>query len=105
MHPPAASNPLVALFMDLSFDYILFPVMTGTIVIILLSICGFKLIKFGNYSKDHMYGIFSVGNDLKKNNFSNLYETKYILYSRYFKFYKLIFFIFRNILNKFIYRK
>ena len=38
MHPPAASNPLVALFMDLSFDYILFPVMTGTIVIILLSI-------------------------------------------------------------------
>ena len=71
----------------------------------LLSICGFKLIKFGNYSKDHMYGIFSVGNDLKKNNFSNLYETKYILYSRYFKFYKLIFFIFRNILNKFIYRK
>jgi len=34
MHPPAASNPLVALSMDLSFDYVLFPVMTGTIVII-----------------------------------------------------------------------
>ena len=25
MHPPAASNPLVALFMDLSFDFVLFP--------------------------------------------------------------------------------
>ena len=38
MHPPAASNPLVALFMDLSFDFVLFPVVTGTILIILLSI-------------------------------------------------------------------
>ena len=32
MHPPAASNPLVALTMDLSFDFILFPVITGTII-------------------------------------------------------------------------
>ena len=38
MHPPAASNPIVALFMDLSFDYILFPVITGSIVIIFLAI-------------------------------------------------------------------
>ena len=38
MHPPAASNPLVALFMDLSYDFILFPVITGTIVIILMAI-------------------------------------------------------------------
>ena len=38
MHPPAASNPLVALFMDLSYDFIFFPVITGTIVIILMSI-------------------------------------------------------------------
>ena len=43
MHPPAASNPLVALFMDLSFDFILFPVVTGTIVIILLSFLLIKL--------------------------------------------------------------
>ena len=35
MHPPAASNPLVALSMDLSFDFILFPVISGTIIIIL----------------------------------------------------------------------
>ena len=31
MHPPAASNPIVALLMDLSFDYILFPVITGSL--------------------------------------------------------------------------
>jgi len=49
MHPPAASNPLVALSMDLSFDYVLFPVMTGTIVIILLSILINKIILKRNY--------------------------------------------------------
>ena len=38
MHPPAASNPLVALFMDLSYDYLLFPVITGSIIIILFGI-------------------------------------------------------------------
>ncbi len=37
MHPPAASNPLVVLFTDVSFDYILFPVVTGTIGIIVMS--------------------------------------------------------------------
>ena len=31
MHPPAASNPLVVLFTDVSFDFILFPVITGTV--------------------------------------------------------------------------
>ena len=51
MHPPAASNPLVALFMDLSFDYILFPVIVGTIVIILLSILINKMILKRKYPK------------------------------------------------------
>jgi len=51
MHPPAASNPLVALFMDLSFDYILFPVVAGTIVIILLSILINKVILKRDYPK------------------------------------------------------
>ena len=51
MHPPAASNPLAALFMDLSFDYILFPVVVGTIVIILLSILINKIILKRNYPK------------------------------------------------------
>mgnify|MGYP001412763531 FL=1 len=51
MHPPAASNPLVALFMDLSYDYIIFPVMTGTAVIILLSFVINKMILKRNYPK------------------------------------------------------
>ncbi len=38
MHPPAASNPLVVLFTDVSFEYIIFPVVVGTIVIIVMSI-------------------------------------------------------------------
>ncbi len=37
MHPPAASNPIVALFTDLSFDFIFFPVIVGSILIILMS--------------------------------------------------------------------
>ena len=51
MHPPAASNPLVVLFGDVSFDFILFPVITGTIVIILMSILINKIILKRNYPK------------------------------------------------------
>ena len=51
MHPPSASNPLVALFMDLSFEFVLFPVITGTILIILLSIFINKIILKRNYPK------------------------------------------------------
>lgn len=51
MHPPAASNPLVALFMDLSFDFILFPVIAGTIVIIFLSVLINRIILKRNYPK------------------------------------------------------
>ena len=38
MHPPAASNPLVVLFTDVSFEFILFPVILGTIAIIIMSV-------------------------------------------------------------------
>ena len=51
MHPPAASNPLVALFMDLSFDFVLFPVITGTIIIVLMSVLINKIILKRNYPK------------------------------------------------------
>ena len=49
MHPPAASNPLVVLFTDVSFDFILFPVITGTILIILMSFFINKIILKRNY--------------------------------------------------------
>ena len=51
MHPPPASNPLVALFMDLSFGYVLFPVIVGTITIILMSILINKIILKKKYPK------------------------------------------------------
>ncbi len=37
VHPPAAANPLIALFADVSLEYIIFPVVTGTILLIFLS--------------------------------------------------------------------
>ncbi len=51
MHPPAASNPLVAISMDLSFDYILFPVVVGSIIIILSSILINRYILKRSYPK------------------------------------------------------
>ena len=38
IHPPAAANPLIALFADVSLSYIVFPVIVGSIVIIFLSL-------------------------------------------------------------------
>ena len=52
MHPPAASNPLVAISMDLSFDFILFPVISGTLVIIFLSVLINRIILKRNYPKN-----------------------------------------------------
>ena len=51
MHPPAASNPLVVLFTDVSFDFILFPVIAGTLSIILISSFINKIILKRNYPK------------------------------------------------------
>ncbi len=51
MHPPAASNPLVVLFTDVSFEYILFPVVFGTIAIIIMSILINKIILKRKYPK------------------------------------------------------
>tara|TARA_B100000963_G_scaffold78785_1_gene66879 strand:- start:716 stop:1186 length:471 start_codon:yes stop_codon:yes gene_type:complete len=38
IHPPAAANPLIALFADVSLNYIIFPVIVGSIAIIILSV-------------------------------------------------------------------
>lgn len=51
MHPPAASNPIVALSMDLSFDFILSPVITGTILIIFLAFVINRFVLKRNYPK------------------------------------------------------
>jgi CBS-domain-containing membrane protein len=49
IHPPAAANPLIALFADVSLEYIIFPVLVGTIVIIFLSVIINKYILKRNY--------------------------------------------------------
>ena len=49
IHHPAAANPLIALFADVSLEYIIFPVMAGTILIIILSVIINKYILKRNY--------------------------------------------------------
>ena len=51
IHPPAAANPLIALFADVSIEYIVFPVIVGAIVIIFLSVIINKFILKRNYPK------------------------------------------------------
>ena len=51
IHPPAAANPLIALFADVSLEYILFPVIVGAVVIIFLSVIINKFILKRNYPK------------------------------------------------------
>ena len=49
VHPPAAANPLIALLSDVSFEYILFPVVFGSLLIIILSIIINKFILHRKY--------------------------------------------------------
>ena len=49
IHPPAAANPLIALFADVSLEYILFPVIAGTVLIIFLTVIINKVILKRNY--------------------------------------------------------
>mgnify|MGYP001471453889 FL=1 len=51
IHPPAAANPLIALFADVSLNYIIFPVLVGSIVIIFLTILINRLILKRSYPK------------------------------------------------------
>ena len=51
IHPPAAANPLIALFADVSLNYIIFPVIVGSIVIIFLTILINRFILKRSYPK------------------------------------------------------
>ena len=51
IHPPAAANPLIALFADVSLNYIIFPVIVGSVVIIFLSILINKILLKRDYPK------------------------------------------------------
>ena len=52
MHPPAASNPLIVLFTDVSFEYILFTVIFGAIAIIVMSIFLNRIVLKRKYPKN-----------------------------------------------------
>jgi CBS-domain-containing membrane protein len=54
VHPPAAANPLIALLGDVSFEYIFFPVISGSLVIIFFSIIINKLVLKRNYPKKNL---------------------------------------------------
>ena len=49
VHPPAAANPIVVIINDASYDFILFPIIIGLILLLLLSIVINKIILKGNY--------------------------------------------------------
>ena len=49
IHPPAAANPLIALFSDVSVEYIVFPVVTGSIIIIAFAVIINKFILKRDY--------------------------------------------------------
>ena len=51
IHPPAAANPIIALFADVSVNYILFPVIAGSVTIIILSIILNRYLLKRNYPK------------------------------------------------------
>ena len=51
IHPPAAANPLIALFADVSINYIIFPVIVGSVVIIILSFLINKFLLKRNFPK------------------------------------------------------
>ena len=51
IHPPAAANPIIALFADVSVNYILFPVIVGSVSIIILSIILNRYLLKRNYPK------------------------------------------------------
>ena len=51
VHPPAAANPLIALFADVSYDFILFPIISGSIILILVSFFINKFVLGRKYPK------------------------------------------------------
>jgi CBS-domain-containing membrane protein len=51
VHPSTAANPLIALFADVSYDFILFPIVTGSIMLILISFLINKFVLGRKYPK------------------------------------------------------
>jgi|TARA_B110000967_G_C18848073_1_gene543072 CBS-domain-containing membrane protein len=73
VHPPAAANPLIAIFADVSYDFILFPVVSGSVVLIILAyfinrfILGRKLPKQKSNLKVQLKNLESKHKKTRKN--------------------------------------
>ena len=50
-HPPAGGNPIIVIIGSASFDYLLSPVITGSVIIIIFGVVLNKLILKKNYPK------------------------------------------------------
>jgi CBS-domain-containing membrane protein len=48
-HPPAGGNPIIVIIGSVSFDYLLSPVITGSVIIIIFAIIVNKLILKKSY--------------------------------------------------------
>ena len=49
VHPPAAANPIVVILNDASYDFIIFPIIIGLVLLLILSIIINKIILKRNY--------------------------------------------------------
>ena len=49
VHPPAGGNPIIVIIGSVSFDYLIFPIISGCLIIILLAIFINKFILKKNY--------------------------------------------------------
>ena len=50
-HPPAGGNPIIVIIGSASFDYLLSPVITGSVIIIIFGVVLNKFILKKNYPK------------------------------------------------------
>ena len=49
VHPPAGGNPIMVIIGSVSYDYLIFPIIFGCLIIILLAILINKIILKKNY--------------------------------------------------------
>ena len=49
VHPPAGGNPIMVIIGSVSYDYLIFPIISGCIIIILLAIMINKFLLKKNY--------------------------------------------------------
>ena len=49
VHPPAGGNPIIVIIGSVSYDYLIFPIISGCLIIIIIAIIVNKFILKKNY--------------------------------------------------------